>query len=195
MATHPNLRETPVVRKALVPNAILGVLIFIVTEAMLFAGLISAFVISKSGAAPGAWPPPGQPRLPVEETLINTIALVVSGVLVVFVNRDFIARRSRALAMWSAALALGTFFLLFQGWEWTSLIASGLTMQTSNHGAFFFLIVGMHGLHVVAGLSAMAGLFLSARGGNLSPDVLRAGSLYWGFVVGLWPILYWLVYL
>ena len=103
MATHPNLRATPVARKALVPNAILGVLIFIVTEAMLFAGLISAFVISKSGAAPGAWPPPGQPRLPVEETLINTIALVVSGILVIFVNRDFIARRSRALAMWSAA--------------------------------------------------------------------------------------------
>ena len=195
MATHPNLRATPVARKALVPNAILGVLIFIVTEAMLFAGLISAFVISKSGAAPGAWPPPGQPRLPVEETLINTIALVVSGILVIFVNRDFIARRSRALAMWSAALALGTFFLLFQGWEWTSLITSGLTMHTSNHGAFFYLIVGMHGLHVVAGLSAMAGLFLSARAQNLSPDALRAGSLYWGFVVGLWPILYWLVYL
>lgn len=194
MATHPTVREAPVARPPLVPNAVLGVLIFIVTEAMLFGGFISAFVIAKSGAVPGTWPPPTQPHLPAGETLINTIALVVSGILIAFVNRDYVANRARAMKMWGGALILGAFFLLFQGYEWAGLIAQGLTMQTSNHGAFFYLLVGAHGLHVLGGLSAMAGLYFRARGGDLSPDVLKAGSFFWAFVVGLWPILYWLVY-
>ena len=63
------------------PSAVLGMAIFILTEIMLFAGLVSAFSITKAGAVL-CWPPPGQPRLPADETLVNTIALLLSGVWV-----------------------------------------------------------------------------------------------------------------
>src|SRR5262249_35210924 len=56
------------------PSAVLGMLIFVSTEVMLFAGLVSAFLILRATAA-GSWPPPGQPRLPLEETALNTAAL------------------------------------------------------------------------------------------------------------------------
>src|SRR4029450_3339315 len=64
--------------RPVIPSAVLGMLIFVGTEVMLFAGMISAFLILRATAA-GAWPPPGQPRLPLEETAINTLALLASG--------------------------------------------------------------------------------------------------------------------
>ncbi|MGB5702243.1 MAG: cytochrome c oxidase subunit 3, partial [Polyangiales bacterium] len=69
----------PVRREPVVPSGVLGMLMFVATEIMFFSGLISAFVIGKSNAI-GGWPPPGQPRLPVEETALNTAALLASGV-------------------------------------------------------------------------------------------------------------------
>ncbi|MGB5547156.1 MAG: cytochrome c oxidase subunit 3, partial [Polyangiales bacterium] len=78
----------PTRREPVVPNGVLGMLIFVGTEVMFFSGLISAFVIGKSNAL-GGWPPPGQPRLPVEETAINTAALLASGLALYFANRAF----------------------------------------------------------------------------------------------------------
>src|SRR6202142_1043980 len=64
-----------------VPNAVLGTIVFVVAEIMFFAALISAHTIARASAMEGMWPPPGQPRLPVERTAINTAALLLSGVL------------------------------------------------------------------------------------------------------------------
>ena len=55
----------------------LGVLIFIGSEVMLFAGLLSAFLVSRASAT--FWPPLNQPRLPVAVTGLNTGLLVLSG--------------------------------------------------------------------------------------------------------------------
>ena len=55
-------------RPPVISSAVLGTLFFIVAEVMFFSGAISAFTISRSGALPGTWPMPGQPRLPAEAT-------------------------------------------------------------------------------------------------------------------------------
>ena len=99
------------------PSAVLAMLIFIGTEVMLFAGLISAFLILRATAG-GAWPPPGQPRLPLEETAFNTLALLVSGYMLWRARRAFAVAPSRALRPLAIAVALGAFFVLFQGYEW-----------------------------------------------------------------------------
>ncbi len=176
-----------------VPSAVLGMLIFVVTEAMLFAGLISAFLIVKAGA-PGLWPPPGQPRLPLEETALNTFALLASGVAVWHARRRFHEAPARALRPLALALALGAFFVLFQGYEWAMMLSQGLTLQSSNHGSFFYLIVGMHALHAVAGLALLGATAWRLRRGFLAASAFTAAQVFWTFVVGLWPILYLLVY-
>ena len=51
-------------RQPIVASGVMGMLMFVMTEVMLFAGLISAFSIARSSAI--LWPPPGQPRLPLE---------------------------------------------------------------------------------------------------------------------------------
>lgn len=178
----------------LVPNAVLGMAIFIFTEAMLFAGLISAHSITKASSAVG-WPPPGQPRLPVEDTAVNTAALLLSGVVVLFAQRRFRRDREGAFLPLAAGIALGAFFVGFQGVEWIGLIQEGLTLTSSTHGAFFYLIVGVHALHALAALLALGWAAAKLRRAVLPPSALAATSLFWYFVVLVWPVVYLRVYL
>jgi cytochrome c oxidase subunit 3 len=90
---------------------------------------------------------------------------------------------------------LGTFFVLFQGAEWVALVRQGLTITSSTLGSFFYLIVGMHALHAVAALGLLAHTWLRLRKGWLVQSQLAAAQVFWYFVVGLWPILYLVVYL
>lgn len=186
--------SVPARREPVLPNGVLGMLIFVATEVMFFSGLISAFVIGKSNAV-GGWPPPGQPRLPVEETALNTVALLASGVALYVANRAF-KRRSPTTRRWlMAAIALGGFFVLFQGAEWVALIGEGLTITSGQLGGFFYLIVGTHAVHVVAGFAILLYTHRKLTHGELDRFTFWPAQIFWYFVVGVWPVLYWLVYL
>ena len=184
----PSPRDPPAQVKV-ISNAVLGTLIFVIVETMLFAGMISAFLIAKTSAI-GAWPPPGQPRLPVESTALNTLALLASGVMLVVAHRAFRRQQASARTPLLLAIGLGGFFVLFQGVEWVSLLREGLTLTSSNHGSFFYFIVGMHALHAVAALAALIYVYIALLRRRLFPSRFYAAELFWYFVVCLWPVLY-----
>ncbi len=176
-----------------ISNGVLGMSLFVLTEIMLFAGMISVFNIVRASAI--VWPPPGQPRLPVEETAVNTLALFASGLCVYLAQRRFETSRPSARLPLTLAIVLAAFFVLFQGYEWISMIAQGLTLTSSTLGSFFYLIVGMHALHVVAALVLMIQTWRRHARGWLQPSQLATTAVFWYFVVGAWPIIYWRVYL
>jgi len=180
-------------RERVLPNGVLGMLVFLLTEVMLFAGLISAFLIIRSQAI--VWPPPGQPRLPIEQTAFNTAALLASGIALYFARRVFRRDPAQALRPLGLSIALGLFFVVFQGFEWAALLGQGLTMQTSSLGSFFYLIVGIHALHAVGAIGLLVHVFLRLRRGWLSSGLLATSELLWYFVVGVWPVLYLVMYL
>ena len=181
-------------RQPIVANGVLGMMIFVIVETMLFAGLISAFMIVKSSAVAG-WPPPGQPRLPVGETAFNTLALLVSGAFLFLAGRRFQRWRPRARRPLEISILLGAFFVIFQGVEWVALLGEGLTLTSSNHGAFFYLIIGMHALHAIAALGVLGYSWWLLTQRKLNASVLGTAQVLWYFVVILWPILYVQVYL
>jgi len=194
-------------RQQILSNGVLGMGLFVIAEVMLFAGLVSAFVIAKANQI--SWPPVGQPRLPVNETAFNTAALVVSGIFLFVAARAFsndVERaRSQVVGIQNPAasartpfllsILLGAFFVVFQGGEWVALLSEGLTITSSQHGSFFYLIVGMHALHAVGALMLLSYGYVRLLRGTLTPSLFGAGQVFWYFVVGLWPLLYWLVYL
>ncbi len=186
------LRQVPQ-RKPAVPSAMLGMLVFIVTEVMFFAGLVSAFTISKANAAMGMWPPPGQPMLPAAATAVNTVVLLVSGVLLLLAYRQYRAGKS-SVGLYAAAFVLGAGFVALQGREWAALLSQGMTMTSSTLGAFFYLIVGTHALHVAVCIVAMGFGFLRLKRGTMSREFYLATLSFWTFVVGAWPVIYWRVY-
>ena len=183
------------VQREIIPSPILGTLIFVGSEIMLFAGLISAFIIVKAAAPGGIWPPPGQPRLPVLATGMNTLVLLASGVLLFLAWRRFQQDPVAARSTFLASVALGSAFVTFQGVEWYALLSQGMTMQSSTLGSFFTLIVGLHAIHAVVALGVMLNLYRLLSQGRLHRDTFGAMQVFWYFVVGIWPVLYWQVYL
>ena len=190
-------RGSTLARRQLVSSAVLGMLIFIAVELMFFAGLISAFTIVKSTAVPGAWPPPGQPRLPIEATAVTSVVLLASGALAWLAWSTFqkTASSSRVPRLLMGAALLGALFVSVQGFEWVRLVGEGLTMRVSTYGSFFYMIVGAHALHAACAIGALVWAWRSAVAGRLQSQQLAAVLALWTVVVALWPVLYVLVYL
>jgi heme/copper-type cytochrome/quinol oxidase subunit 3 len=187
-------RPLPQPNRPVVPSAVLGTLIFVVAEVLFFVGMISAFTISRSGAPAGTWPVPGQPTLPADATALNTAALMLSGGLLlvgqVLFSKKLTAAKWVVLASW----LLGVAFVALQGREWSQLLAAGLTMTSSRLGAFFYLIVGMHGLHAIGALLALGLATLQGLRDRLDVGLFFGAQVFWYFVVLMWPIIYARVY-
>ncbi|MAG33914.1 MAG: hypothetical protein CL908_23790 [Deltaproteobacteria bacterium] len=186
-----NSQPTPPHPQLLVPNGTLGMAIFIAAEATFFAGLISAYLVLRAGAF--GWPPPDQPRLPVLVTGINTLVLLTSGWTM---WQTLLARGGADLRRSLLRTAmLGAVFLGVQGFEWVRLISFGLTTTSSLFGATFYVLVGAHGVHVMA---ALAAVFYGQRrvriGGEADLGCVQPIRMYWLFVVAVWPVLYAVVY-
>jgi cytochrome c oxidase subunit 3 len=178
-------------------NAWLAVLVFLGAEAMFFAGLIGAYLVFRVGSP--IWPPPFQPRLPIGVTGVNTVILIASAVTIRLgiraVRSGNVRKMIRLLGL---TASLGAAFLAIQGYEWFQLIQFGLTVSSSVYGGLFYLLIGFHGLHVVGALIWLLVVFALAKQGRFTKDRhvgIQTCGMYWTFVVGLWPLLYGLVYL
>ncbi len=181
-------------------SSVVGMVLFLFTEAMIFAALVSAFLVLQARAP--MWPPPGQPRLPVGVTGVNTLLLIASGFTML--RADSRARAGRGAASWLRVTAvLGVLFLVVQGTEWARLLAFGMTGESGVYAATFYTMVGVHAAHVVAALAVLL-VYLRravragrAGAGAAGPETwggLRACTMYWVFVVAVWPVLYVLLY-
>ena len=180
----------------LAENAVVGMAIAVFVEVMLFAGFISAFIIVRNSTPPGLWPPPDPPRLPVTTTAFNPAMLLASGVVLFLAHRAFARRGAAAAAsLMGVAILLGGCFVLVQGVEWVRLIGQGLTLTSSQLGAFFYVIVGAHALHAGAALTVLAIQWRAMRARRLSSSAFGAAQLFWYFVVLMWPVIYLQVYL
>jgi cytochrome c oxidase subunit III len=187
-------RREPRRSRPLVPSGVVAMLLFVFTEVMLFAGLISAHVIYISGQVGGIWPPQGQPRLPFAETAVNSAALMVSGGILILAQLAFRVDRRRALIPLGMSVLLGAFFVGFQGVEWVGLIREGLTLKSSTYGAFFYVIVGAHAVHAVVAITCLAWAWTRLRRGLLTDTQFKGVQIFWYFVVLVWPVIYFQVY-
>lgn len=188
--------NAPIRRGRVAENGVVGMAIAVFVEVMLFAGFISAFIIVRNSTPPGLWPPPDQPRLPVTTTAFNTAMLLASGVVLFLANRAFVRRGAPdAAPTMGLAILLGGFFVVLQGVEWVRLIGQGLTLTSSQLGAFFYVVVGAHALHAAVALVVLVLQWHGMRAGRLSRSAFGAGQLFWYFVVLMWPVIYLQVYL
>jgi len=163
-----------------VSNARLAMIVLIAGESMLFAGLIGAYLVFRLAAR--NWPPPDLPRLPLGLTAVNSVMLLAS----------IIARSVGQTAL------LGGAFLFVQGIEWVRLVRHGLTLASGTYGATFYVLIGCHGVHVLAAVTWLAVTALLARRGAFTAGrqaPLEMCAIYWYFVCGLWLVLFPLVYL
>lgn len=166
----------------------LGMLLFIVTEAMLFASFFAAYFYLRAGSA--GWPPvPGQSRPELWLVTSNTLVLLASSVTLQRAHTGGVRWR-RWLAL---TIALGAVFLAVQLYEFsrnTFSIADGV------FGGTFYTLTGLHGAHVAAGLLLLGSIARRAARGLTDPSSasFAAVSYYWHFVDVVWLLLFATVY-
>ena len=180
-------------------NARLAVLVLLGAETMLFSGLIGAFLVFRVGNV--TWPPPSHIgiELPRVVTGINTALLLLSGYTMFQAHRAIQRDRVKQLLRWLLITGvLGLLFLGIQGSEWVQLIRNGLTLQSGVYGGIFYVLIGCHALHVLTAVIWLLVVYGLAVAGRFSAERyvgVDTCTIYWIFVVALWPILYVLVYL
>ena len=175
--------------------AVFATIIFVITELMFFMALLSAYHVVKSRAFID-WSPPNDVRLPVLVTAVNTLILMTSGFLLLAAERSYrnVVTRPKAISLYLQAMILGTCFVAVQGYEWVKLTQLGFTMSAGLFSATFFLLIGSHGAHALGALLVMLALWPSMKSQRLTLERLRAMTVFWFFVVGVWPILFGTVY-
>ena len=174
------------------PPGVLGMLLFIASETMFFAGLFAAYASVRADHP--QWPPTGTPDTSLVLPGVLTIVLMTSSVtqhLAAHTSEDAVRRR------WlSRTIALGALFLIGQAWEWSQLGAEGLTVATSVYGTVFFLLTGAHGLHVLGGLVMLGGSRARMTGGGSrgapmdDSGRMEAVTYYWHFVDAVWLLVF-----
>lgn len=178
-------------------NAVLAVMLFLAADLMFFVALLGAFLVFR-GAAP-MWPPPGQPRLPIAITGVNTLILLASGFTMLRAMKLIRTDHTRSFVNYLLlTAALGATFLLIQGSEWVRLVGFGLTMSSSVYGSIFYTLIGCHALHVLGAVLWLAVINIRARQNRYHAEQhlgAQLCSMYWYLVVGLWPVLFVVVYL
>lgn len=193
MSSTVDAREA-LIRRPVMSNVIFGMLIFVFTEIMFFGALVSSILVVKGGA--DSWLPPAGVRLPVVATAFNTTVLFLSGLFIYLAGREFKTKpgHGKVLNYTLRAIALGGFFVVFQGYEWLQLFSYGMTMTTGIFSAMFFLVIGTHGLHAIAGVLALVYSYIKIKKGKFGIEQITALQIFWYMVVGIWPILYGMLY-
>lgn len=182
-----------------ISNARLAVLVLLGAEIMFFAGLIGTFLVFRLGST--TWPPPSQVdvRLPIGVTGLNTVVLLLSGFTMFKALRAIRQGRQKTLRnMLFVTGLLGVIFLVVQGYEWVRLVHHGFTLSSGVYGSIFYVLIGCHALHVLVAVFWLLAVFIRAVTGRFSVNHqvgVEVCTIYWAFVVLLWPFLYILVYL
>jgi cytochrome c oxidase subunit III len=183
-----------------VPNSRVAIVMLMVAESMLFTPLIGGYIVLRgSGGSGAAWPPPGQPMLPLAVTWVNTCVLAASCVTMARAWRALgRIQTGRLRASLVETALLGSTFLAIQGIEWVRLVQFGLRLSGGIYGATFYALIGFHGLHVLAAVCWLLWVVARFRGDRFTlrrTHGVDLCALYWFFVCGLWAVLFPLVYL
>ncbi len=160
-----------------------GMLVLMAAVTMLFAAFTSAYIVRKGIS--DDWLATAFPPL----VWVNTLVLLASSLTMERARRLY--GETAALAKWwLATTSLGVIFLLGQLVVWQQLAGAGIYLRTNPSSAFFYILTGAHGVHLLGGVAAL--VYLSRRLLQDRPPtrtVLNVTAIYWHFMDGLWVYL------
>lgn len=169
-----------------IETAKLGVWVALGSITMLFAAFTSAYIVRSAGED---WIPLAVPPL----LWLNTAVILLSSVAMELARRAFVSWRPVAFRKWLVATAvLGVLFLIGQVVAWGQLAEQGIYLQSHPHSSFFYVLTGVHAVHLLAGVLALVYLLVLATRYELTPGESSSPSVcatYWHFVGAVWVYL------
>lgn len=190
-------------------TAAFGMWVFIATEVLFFGGMLFAYTYARA-TYPEGFAEAGRHAKVVIGT-VNTVVLLTSSALMAWAVHAAERGRRRALTVLLVLTALlGVVFLGLKGFEyyqeWTEGLVPGIRFEEAGpHAAaialfyfLYFVLTGVHGLHVTIGIGLVAIMAVRAWRGAFSAGwytPVEITGLYWHFVDIVWIVLYPLIYL
>jgi cytochrome c oxidase subunit 3 len=174
----------------------LGILLFIVSEVMLFGAFFASYFFLRVVVSPPEWPP-APFELPVAVAGMNT-AILFSSSFTVHYALEAIRRGNRngMILGLGATWLLGATFLFIQLNEYVHI---GFSARDGAFGSIFYCLTGLHGAHVFVGLLLLTFANIRAWRGHFGPDAedhlgVEVVGIYWHFVDVMWLIVFTTVY-
>jgi cytochrome c oxidase subunit III len=180
-------------RSSRVEPQLLGMLLFIISEIMVFGAFFTAYFFIRV-AQGDTWPAPGT-HLPLEVAGVNTAILVSSSFTLHWAEQAL--KRGNRFGLKAGMLTtflLGCAFLFIQINEYANI---GFAPQDQAQATIFYSLTGLHGAHVFIGLVLLLIVTIRAFRGHYSPEEHRGvevPGIYWHFVDIMWIVVYTTVY-
>ncbi len=190
-------------------SATLGMWVFLGAEIIFFGAIILSFVYYRA-LFPGQFATASNHTKVVLGT-VNTAVLLTSSLFVALSVRDARLERRRGTGLWLLlAAVLGCAFLGIKFTEYAEEIrehllpGAGFRIEGVDRGRgelffiFYFVMTGLHALHVLIGillLLAVAGKAFAGHFTKENHNMVEVGGLYWHFVDVVWIFLFPLLYL
>ena len=181
-------------RSSRVEPQLLGMLLFIISEVMVFGAFFTAYFFLRVVNG-DQWPAQGT-ELPKLVAFVNTCILVSSSFTVHW--SLVCARRGNRFGLQASILStflLGATFLFIQINEYAHI---GFSPQDHAQGSIFYGLTGLHGAHVTIGLMLLAMVTIRSFRGHYSAEAHRGmevPGIYWHFVDVMWVIVYTTIYI
>jgi cytochrome c oxidase subunit III len=191
---HEHHGPPPANRSSRVEPALLGMLLFIISEVMIFGAFFTAYFFTRvvGGAE---WPAEGT-ELPKLIAGVNTAILISSSFTLHWSETALKAEnRNGFLAGIFTTFMLGATFLFVQINEYVHV---GFSPQDHAQGTIFYGLTGLHGAHVAVGLTLLAFVCIRGFRGHYSAREHRGvevPGIYWHFVDVMWIVVYTTVYI
>jgi cytochrome c oxidase subunit III len=166
-----------------------GMVVLITTEAMIFLALISAYFFVRSSST--TWPLGGiePPELP--PTIFFTVILLGSSIPIFWMEHALGRGHMRQVEIGLLiSFVMGAAFLVNTAYDFRHM---GFGWRDNTYASLFYVILGLHALHVLAGLLMNATVQAKALTGRVTPEhhvSPEVFALYWHFVDGVWILVF-----
>ncbi|MSQ68593.1 MAG: cytochrome c oxidase subunit 3 family protein [Gammaproteobacteria bacterium] len=173
-----------------------GVWVFILGDMAMFAALFITFVYYRRADVAGFVH--SQHALNQQLGALNTFFMLTSSwcvALAVHAARAGLARRAQGWLL--AGMACAVSFVVVKFFEYSEKIAAGITLTSNDFFMYYYMLTGLHLLHVLLGLGVLSYLWrsLCAPAGHSTLRTLESGACFWHMVDILWIVLFALLYM
>lgn len=180
--------DHPGTERQQLPPVKIGLFVFLGVVGALFSLAVSAYFMRMASA--DWW------GMPIPRLLwVNTAALALSSAALKWAKREAGQGRMENLRpALVAGLALAVFFLAGQIQAWRELTAAGYVLADNPANSFFYMLTGLHGLHILGGLAVLTHTTVRAFSTDVAPDRLRLSvdlsAIYSHFMLAVWLLLF-----
>ena len=177
----------------------LAMWLFIASDAVTFAAALVAYGFLRIGSPD--WPRPFEWPSIVNGLVMTFVLLSSSLTMLVAVRAAKADQKSKAIQWLGFTMLLGIVFAALHLREWFHMFDEGWGLYKNptggpvDFGAAFFCVTGLHLLHVISGVVAIAVIALGYNRGRLDSNHVETTSLYWHFIDIVWMFVFPLMYL